>query len=42
VASATSGGKHVICVVLGDKHREGIWNDSYRLLNWGLNQLKDE
>jgi D-alanyl-D-alanine carboxypeptidase (penicillin-binding protein 5/6) len=41
VASATSGGKHVICVVLGDKHREGIWNDSYRLLNWGLNQLKE-
>lgn len=42
VASASSGGKHVICVVLGDKHREGIWNDSYRLLNWGLNQLRDE
>jgi len=42
VASASSGGKHVICVVLGDKHREGIWNDSYRLLNWGLNQLGHE
>ena len=41
VASANDGGKHVICVVLGDRHREGIWNDSYRLLNWGLNQLKE-
>ncbi len=39
VASATSGGKHVVCVVLGDKRRQGIWNDSYKLLNWGLNQL---
>lgn len=39
MASATSGGKHVICVVLGDKRREGIWNDSYKLLTWGLNQM---
>jgi D-alanyl-D-alanine carboxypeptidase (penicillin-binding protein 5/6) len=42
VASASSGGRHVICVVLGDQRRQGIWNDSYRLLNWGLNQLGNE
>jgi D-alanyl-D-alanine carboxypeptidase (penicillin-binding protein 5/6) len=41
VASANVGNKHVICVVLGDKRREGIWNDSYKLLNWGLNQLRE-
>lgn len=41
VSSANVGGKHVICVVLGDKRREGIWNDSYKLLNWGLNQLRE-
>jgi D-alanyl-D-alanine carboxypeptidase (penicillin-binding protein 5/6) len=41
MASANSGGKHVICVVLGDKRRQGIWNDSYKLLNWGLNQMRE-
>jgi D-alanyl-D-alanine carboxypeptidase (penicillin-binding protein 5/6) len=42
VASATEGGRHVIAVVLGDKRREAIWVDSYRLLAWGLNQLKNQ
>lgn len=41
VASANSGSKHVICVVLGDRRRQGIWNDSYKLLNWGLHQMGD-
>jgi serine-type D-Ala-D-Ala carboxypeptidase (penicillin-binding protein 5/6) len=41
MASANSGGKHVICVVLGDRRRQGIWNDSYKLLNWGLNQMRE-
>lgn len=35
ISSATSGGRDVIAVVLGDK-RDAIWTDSYRLLAWGL------
>lgn len=35
ISSASSGGRDVIAVVLGDG-REAIWNDSYRLLAWGL------
>lgn len=35
VSSAASNGHEVISVVLGDT-REGVWNDSYRLLNWAL------
>ena len=40
VSSAAEGNKHVVCVVLGHQRREGIWNDSYRLLSWGLHQMK--
>jgi hypothetical protein len=29
-------------VVLGDRRREYIWIDSYRLLNWGLFQLRNQ
>lgn len=39
VSSATENGKHVICVLLGERRRENIWTDSHRLLSWGLNQL---
>lgn len=42
VSSANEGGRHVICVVLGERHREDIWNDSYRMLNWGLYQMKTQ
>ena len=42
VSSATEGGKHVIAVVLGDRRREAIWVDSYRLLAWGLHQMKNQ
>ncbi len=42
VSSANEGSKHVVCVVLGEHHREGIWNDSYRMLNWGLYQMKTQ
>ncbi len=35
ISSASSGGRDVIAVVLGDK-RDAIWTDSYRLLAWGL------
>jgi D-alanyl-D-alanine carboxypeptidase (penicillin-binding protein 5/6) len=35
ISSASYGGRDVIAVVLGDT-RTGIWNDSYRLLNWAL------
>jgi len=42
VSSATDGGRHVIAVVLGDRHRESIWTDSYRLLGWGLYQMKTQ
>jgi serine-type D-Ala-D-Ala carboxypeptidase (penicillin-binding protein 5/6) len=42
VSSAAEGGKHVICVVLGERRREDIWNDSYRLLSWGLNQAQGQ
>jgi D-alanyl-D-alanine carboxypeptidase (penicillin-binding protein 5/6) len=41
ISSATDGGRHVVAVVLGDRHRESIWTDSYRLLNWGLYQMKN-
>ena len=33
ISSATHGGRHVISVILGDKE---VWNDSYRMLAWGL------
>jgi D-alanyl-D-alanine carboxypeptidase (penicillin-binding protein 5/6) len=33
ISSASSGGRDVIVVILGDKE---VWNDSYRLLSWGL------
>ena len=39
VSSAMNNGKHVICVLLGERRRENIWTDSHRLLSWGLNQL---
>jgi serine-type D-Ala-D-Ala carboxypeptidase (penicillin-binding protein 5/6) len=42
VSSASEGGKHVICIVLGERRREDIWNDSYRLLSWGLNQVEGQ
>jgi len=42
VSSATDGGKHVVAVVLGDRRREAIWVDSYRLLAWGLHQMKSQ
>jgi D-alanyl-D-alanine carboxypeptidase (penicillin-binding protein 5/6) len=35
VSSAAGSGRDVISVVLGDT-RDGVWVDSYRLLNWGL------
>ena len=40
VSSATENGRHVVAVVLGDRHRDSIWTDSYRLLGWGLYQMK--
>lgn len=36
VSSASAGSKDVISVVLGDA-KEFVWNDSQRLLEWGLN-----
>jgi len=42
VSSAADGNRHLICVVLGDRQRQGIWDDSYRLLSWGFNQLKSQ
>jgi len=42
VSSAADGGRHVVAVVLGDRKRDSIWLDSYRLLNWGLLQIKNE
>ncbi len=42
VSSASEGGKHLVAVVLGDRRREAIWTDSYRMLNWGLYQLKNQ
>ena len=35
ISSASSNGRDVIAVVLGDS-RDAIWTDSYRLLSWGL------
>ena len=34
ISSASYGGRDVIVVLLGDTKQ--VWNDSYRLLNWGL------
>jgi D-alanyl-D-alanine carboxypeptidase (penicillin-binding protein 5/6) len=34
ISSASYNGRDVIVVVLGDNKQ--VWNDSYRLLNWGL------
>ena len=42
VSSAADGGKHLVCVVLGDRNRSDIWQDSYRMLSWGFNQLKSQ
>ncbi len=41
VSSASDGGRHLIAIVLGDRRREFIWVDSYRLFNWGFHQLKN-
>jgi D-alanyl-D-alanine carboxypeptidase (penicillin-binding protein 5/6) len=35
ISSAAHAGRHVISVILGDKE---VWNDSYRMLAWGLTQ----
>lgn len=42
VSSASEGGRHLVAVVLGDRRREAIWVDSYRMINWGLYQLKNQ
>ena len=42
ISSASEGGRQVICVVLGERHRQDIWNDSFRMLNWGLYQMKTQ
>jgi D-alanyl-D-alanine carboxypeptidase (penicillin-binding protein 5/6) len=34
ISSASYGGRDVIVIILGDSKE--VWNDSYRLLNWGL------
>ncbi len=41
VSSAADGNRQLICIVLGDHHREMIWADSYRLFNWGFYQMKN-
>lgn len=41
ISSANQGGRHVVAVVLGNKKRENIWKDSYNLLAWGLNQVRN-
>ncbi len=41
VSSASDGGRHLIAVVLGDRRRDFIWVDSYRLFNWGFHQMKN-
>ncbi len=41
VSSASDGGRHLIAVVLGDHRRDYIWQDSYRLFNWGFHQMKN-
>ena len=33
ISSASFGGRDIIAVILGDKQ---VWNDSYRMLAWGL------
>ena len=35
ISSAASGGRDVISVILGDKQ---VWDDSYRMLAWGLSR----
>jgi D-alanyl-D-alanine carboxypeptidase (penicillin-binding protein 5/6) len=42
VSSASEGSRHVVAVVLGDHRRDAIWTDSYRMINWGLYQLKNQ
>ena len=42
VSSASEDGKHLICVVLGEQKRQDIWTDSYRMLTWGFQQLKQD
>jgi D-alanyl-D-alanine carboxypeptidase (penicillin-binding protein 5/6) len=42
VSSATESGRHVIAVVLGERRRDALWVDSYRLIAWGLHQMKSQ
>ena len=42
VSSASDGGRHLVAVVLGDHRRESIWMDSYRMINWGFYQMKNQ
>lgn len=42
VSSATDGKHHLVAVVLGDHRRESIWTDSYRMMNWGFFQMKNQ
>ena len=42
VSSAADGGKHLVCVVLGERNRSDIWQDSYRMLTWGFHQLNTQ
>ena len=42
VSSASDGGRHLVAVVLGDRRRDSIWVDSYRMLNWGFYQMKNQ
>lgn len=41
ISSAANNGREVISVVLGDT-RDGVWNDSYHLLSWALNNAGAE
>jgi len=42
ISSANQGGRHVVAVVLGERRRENLWTDSYRLLTWGLHQVENQ
>jgi D-alanyl-D-alanine carboxypeptidase (penicillin-binding protein 5/6) len=42
VSSAADGERHLVCVVLGERKRQDIWDDSYRLLSWGFLQMKSQ
>ena len=41
VSSAADGNRQIICVVLGERERDHLWADSYRLFNWGFYQMKN-